>query len=52
MGYTFAVPTGKEKYRVLDLDSNGEAFFTEIKEAYRYMSLILAMGHNYRLDGR
>lgn len=50
---TFTAITGKEKYKVIDLVTNGEAFFDDKDEAYKYMFVLVNhLGHKYRLEVR
>jgi hypothetical protein len=50
---TFTVITGKEKYKVVDLDTGGEAFFDEKLDAYKHMAIVAnVLRHNYRLEVR
>lgn len=47
----FTIVTGKEKYKVIDLDTGGEAYFDDKKDAYYHMALIVnLLHHNYRLE--
>ena len=49
----FTIITGNEKYKVIDLDTGGEAFFDEKIEAYKYMAIIQnILEHYYRLEVR
>lgn len=47
----FTIIDGTEKYKVVDLDTGGEAYFHEKLDAYKFMAWIAnVLGHNYRLE--
>ena len=48
----FQVVTGREPYTVIDLNTNGYTWHTEKLDAYKMCAVILALGHNYRLEVR
>ena len=49
----FTIVTGKEPYKVIDLDTAGEAYFEDKLKAYKYMAfLVNVLNHNYRLECR
>jgi hypothetical protein len=49
----FQIIDGSEKYKVIDLVTGGETFFTEKVHAYRMMAFIAdRLQHNYRLEVR
>lgn len=49
----FKVVTGKEKYLVIDLVSNGHQWFDNKLEAYKHAAIIQnVLGHTYRLEMR
>ena len=49
---TFTVIDGTEKYKVVDLSTGGESFFDDKIEAYKYMAVLVRLGHSYRLEVR
>jgi len=52
MGISFTV-TGKKKYKVVDLVTDGVQWFTRKVDAYKYMAILnFKLGHNYRLEVR
>jgi len=49
----FQIIDGNEPYKVTDLVTGGESFFTEKIHAYRMMAFIQdRLNHNYRLEVR
>lgn len=52
MAYTFVVTTGRERYKVVDLDTGGEAFFDDLLHAYARCAILKRLGRSYRLESR
>ncbi len=51
--YSFQVVTGREKYTVIDLVTNGYSWHDNKLDAYKHMAIISnVLGHNYRLEVR
>jgi len=49
----FQVIDGTEKYKVIDLATGGESFFTEKLDAYKMCHILVnVLHHNYRLEVR
>jgi hypothetical protein len=52
-GDMFQEISGDEPYKVVDLVSGGESFFTDKKDAYKMAFIIKTrLGHNYRIEFR
>lgn len=52
-GEMFQEVTGDEPYKVVDLDTGGESYHTDKKDAYKMAWVIKTkLGHNYRIEVR
>lgn len=50
---TFTVVDGTEQYKVIDLTTGRESFFTEKMDAYKMVSFIANVrGHQYQIEDR
>ncbi len=49
----FKIIDGTEKYRVIDLATNGESFADDKKEAYKMAAVIVyKLGHTAKIESR